>query len=219
MRFEDKLDKGSERLFAAQNSEEKVAGSERGAQQFPVTSGKPIVSRQALLSLQRTVGNAQTAMLAEQNAKEDGHSHENHDHKDNSGASSIAQSITTPGTPLESKTRLSMEKELGGNFGNVRLHVDQKAAESVQAAAFTMGNDIVVHPQHFSPGTPQAQRTLAHELTHVKQQSAGPVSGSMHPTGVNVSDPSDKFEREAEAKADTAMMNIQREEEGYSGSR
>ena len=215
MRFDDKLSKDSERLLSTHGSEEKVVAVERGVRQLPVTSGKPVISRQVLLSLQRSVGNAQTAMLAGQETEESGHSHENHDHKDGGGASSIAQAITTPGVPLESKTRLSMEKELGGNFSNVRMHVDQKAAESVQAAAFTVGNDIVVHPQHFSPGTPQAQRTLAHELTHVKQQASGPVSGSMHPAGVNVSDPSDRFEREAESKADAAMTNIQREEEGH----
>ncbi len=46
---------------------------------------------------------------------------------------------------------------------------------------------------------------LAHELTHVVQQRGGPVDGTPAPGGVRVSDPSDRFEREAVASADCAM--------------
>jgi hypothetical protein len=43
---------------------------------------------------------------------------------------------------------------------------------------------------------------LAHELTHVVQQRSGPVDGTDAGGGVKVSDPSDRFEREAVANAD-----------------
>jgi hypothetical protein len=46
---------------------------------------------------------------------------------------------------------------------------------------------------------------LAHELTHVVQQRSGPVDGTATGTGVRVSDPSDRFEREAAATAERAM--------------
>ena len=46
---------------------------------------------------------------------------------------------------------------------------------------------------------------LAHELTHVVQQRSGPVDGTPTGGGVQVSDPSDRFEREAEANAERAM--------------
>lgn len=42
---------------------------------------------------------------------------------------------------------------------------------------------------------------LAHELAHVMQQAAGPVDG----TPLRLSDPSDRFEREADRPADEAM--------------
>jgi hypothetical protein len=90
----------------------------------------------------------------------------------------------------------------------VRLHVDARSAESVAAAAYTVGDDIVVHPDHFSPGTPQAQRTLAHELTHVKQQRSGPVAGTPQAGGVRVSDPGDHFEQEAEHSAASVMSRL-----------
>jgi hypothetical protein len=46
---------------------------------------------------------------------------------------------------------------------------------------------------------------LAHELTHVVQQRNGPVDGAEAGGGIRVSDPSDRFEREAAANADHVM--------------
>ncbi len=46
---------------------------------------------------------------------------------------------------------------------------------------------------------------LAHELTHVVQQRSGPVDGTPADGGVQVSDPSDRFEQEAAANAERAM--------------
>jgi len=43
---------------------------------------------------------------------------------------------------------------------------------------------------------------LAHELTHVVQQRSGPVDGTPTSAGVKVSDPGDRFEREAAANAE-----------------
>ncbi|EDY48922.1 hypothetical protein SSCG_01950 [Streptomyces clavuligerus] len=49
------------------------------------------------------------------------------------------------------------------------------------------------------------KHTLAHELTHVVQQRQGPVAGTDNGTGLRVSDPSDHFERAAEANARAVM--------------
>jgi Zn-dependent peptidase ImmA (M78 family) len=43
---------------------------------------------------------------------------------------------------------------------------------------------------------------LAHELTHVVQQRSGPVDGTPAEGGISVSDPSDRFEREAVENAE-----------------
>jgi hypothetical protein len=48
---------------------------------------------------------------------------------------------------------------------------------------------------------------LAHELTHVVQQRSGPVDGTDSGGGIKVSDPSDRFEREASANADRVMSD------------
>jgi hypothetical protein len=115
------------------------------------------------------------------------------------------------GTPLDEGTRTSMESAFGTSFQDVRVHADERAsrsAESVGANAYTVGSDIVFRSGHFDPGTPTGQRTIAHELSHVVQQSQGPVDGTATPGGISVSNPSDRFERAAEHQADAVMASV-----------
>ena len=82
------------------------------------------------------------------------------------------------GHPLEPATRDAMESRLGKNFGEVRVHRDSSAAAAAQtldAKAFTVGKDV-----YFGDGKYHGDATdplLAHELTHVAQQSEGAMSG------------------------------------------
>jgi hypothetical protein len=67
------------------------------------------------------------------------------------------------------------------DFSQVRVHADTSAAESAQAidaAAYTVGSDIVFGAGQYSPHTTPGRNLLAHELTHVAQQAAGPRSGA-----------------------------------------
>ena len=101
-----------------------------------------------------------------------------------------------------------MEDRFGHDFGDVRVHTDTRASESaraVQAHAYTVGSDMVFQSDRYSPNSSEGQHMLAHELTHVVQQRSGPVDGTPAGGGVRISDPSDRFEREAEATADRAM--------------
>jgi hypothetical protein len=68
-----------------------------------------------------------------------------------------------------------------------------------------VGNDIVFQSGQYQPDTASGQRMLAHELTHVVQQRSGPVDGTPAGGGIKVSDPSDRFERAAEASAEAVM--------------
>ena len=72
-----------------------------------------------------------------------------------------------------------MGARFGHDFTKVRVHDDAQAAESARdigAHAYTIGDDIVFGAGTFAPGTPDGQRLLAHELTHVVQQSsAAPI--------------------------------------------
>jgi hypothetical protein len=131
----------------------------------------------------------------------------------NAGVSSLVEEERSPvldivgkggGAPLPTDVRTHMERGLGADFGDVRVHDGGPAAASaqaVQAKAYTVGNDVVFNDGAYQPHTDAGQRTLAHELTHVVQQRSGPVDGTPTGDGVAVSHPTDRFEREAEAAA------------------
>jgi hypothetical protein len=101
-----------------------------------------------------------------------------------------------------------MEARLGHDFGDVRVHTDSAAHDSavaVNAHAYTVGSNVVFQRDAYRPSTPSGRLTLAHELTHVIQQRSGPVDGTDTGGGVKVSDPDDRFEREASANAERAI--------------
>jgi hypothetical protein len=114
------------------------------------------------------------------------------------------------GQALEDRTRRGMEHALGADLSEVRIHNDAAAsasARAVQAHAYTVGNDVVFGSGLYQPDSPDGQRMLAHELTHVVQQRSGPVDATPTGDGVAVSDPADRFERAAEANADRIMSS------------
>lgn len=97
------------------------------------------------------------------------------------------------GSPLSEPTLGQMESSFGRDFSNVRIHNDSKAQEmskSLNAQAFTHGNDIYFNSGKFNTENLNGQKLLAHELTHVEQQKPGkkiqrqPAGGSPAP-GVN----------------------------------
>ena len=118
------------------------------------------------------------------------------------------------GSPLPADTRAGMESAFGTSFDHVRVHTDAQAsrsAEAVGAHAYTVSSDVVFRSGQYNPGTPTGQRTIAHELAHVVQQSQGPVDGTDAGGGIRLSSPSDRFEQAAEATADKVMGSVQRE--------
>ena len=101
-----------------------------------------------------------------------------------------------------------MEARLGHDFSDVRVHDDSRAHDSavgVNANAYTVGSNIVFQRDRYDPSSADGKVTLAHELTHVVQQRSGPVDGTPAGGGIKVSDPSDRFEREASANAIVTM--------------
>ncbi|MFE4590785.1 eCIS core domain-containing protein [Streptomyces laurentii] len=109
------------------------------------------------------------------------------------------------GQPLDTDTRGDMEARMGADFSDVRIHTDTAAdasAKGIGAHAYTVGNNVVFQRDAYDPASSQGRTTLAHELTHVIQQRSGPVDGTEAPGGIRVSDPSDRFEREAVANAE-----------------
>jgi hypothetical protein len=77
------------------------------------------------------------------------------------------------GSPLPDEVRTFMEPRFGADFGGVRVHTGSDAADlsrSLNAQAFTHGQDIYLGGGRYDPGTSAGKRLLVHELTHVVQQ-------------------------------------------------
>lgn len=94
---------------------------------------------------------------------------------------SVSSVIRSPGQPLASSARAFFEPRFGQDFSRVRVHTDgeaQQSARDVSALAYTVGRHVVFGAGRYAPGTPNGQRLLAHELTHVLQQggSAGLIA-------------------------------------------
>ena len=83
------------------------------------------------------------------------------------------------GEALPAPTRAFMESRFGWDFASVRVHSDGQShglARQVNARAFTLENDIFFARSQYQPGSPEGRHLLAHELTHVIQQSEGRLS-------------------------------------------
>ncbi|HEY7537048.1 MAG TPA: DUF4157 domain-containing protein [Gaiellaceae bacterium] len=88
----------------------------------------------------------------------------------------VGPALTAPGRPLDPGTRHSMEARFGYDFSRVRVHDDARAAAtaaSIDAAAFTVGEDVVFGTGRYDPASDEGRTLLAHELAHVAQQTAG----------------------------------------------
>ncbi|WP_129305041.1 DUF4157 domain-containing protein [Streptomyces sp. L2] len=162
-----------------------------------------------LLALQSTLGNAAVVQLL----RRAGHDRSQEEHQHGAGCghqetgqpvqrSTVHDVLRTGGRPLDDGTRSEMEARLGADFSDVRVHTGSAArasAAEIGARAYTSGAHVVLGEGGGD------KHTLAHELTHVIQQRQGPVAGTDRGDGLRMSDPGDRFEREAEENATRAM--------------
>ena len=110
--------------------------------------------------------------------------------------------LRSSGQPLDASARAYMESRFGHDFSRVRVHTDVKAAESVRAVnalAYTVGRDVVFGAGRYAPAALEGQRLLAHELTHVVQQSG---AGDLTPGAIEIGASGTVLEREADATAE-----------------
>jgi hypothetical protein len=73
-----------------------------------------------------------------------------------------------------------MGTQLGHDFSQVRVHADDRAADSanaVDALAYTVGTHIAFASGQYAPNDTAGRRLLAHELAHVVQQTGDPPAG------------------------------------------
>jgi hypothetical protein len=148
-----------------------------------------------LLRLQQQVGNRAVQRLLTQR-KEDG-SFELDD--ETAGRINRARG---GGQPLEGAVQEQMSASLGYDFTGVRVHTSPESDDlnrQLSARAFTTGQDIFVRQGDYAPHSSTGRELIAHELSHVVQQTTGRVSGGGG--GMTVRPAGDAFEQEADALA------------------
>jgi hypothetical protein len=133
------------------------------------------------------------------------------------------------GSPLPTSVRRFMEPRFGANFGNVRIHTGQSAAQlsaGLHAHAFTVGEHIFFGGGKFQPQSASGRELIAHELTHTIQQGAAIQRDAMRngpdldvasrvdphvqrwPSWESVTDPRGYFAREAANIPGFTMLTV-----------
>ena len=103
----------------------------------------------------------------------------------------------TTGEELPGSLRGELESKLGVDFGDLRVHTDDDAAEQARghdAIAFAKGKNVYFAEGAYDPSSADGRALIAHEATHVAQQREG---GS----GSGVSAPGSAVELEADRVA------------------
>ena len=79
------------------------------------------------------------------------------------------------GAPMAADVAGFFGRRFGANFGDVRVHTDDKAANlatRLGARAFTYGRHVFFNGGQYNPDSEDGTKLIAHELAHTIQQSA-----------------------------------------------
>ncbi|HTW99301.1 MAG TPA: DUF4157 domain-containing protein, partial [Acidimicrobiales bacterium] len=93
----------------------------------------------------------------------------------------VAEALAQPGARLPAPVLHRMQAGFGADLSSVRVHDGERsarAARSVGARAFTVGNHIVFGAGEYRPDSAGGQYLLAHELAHVVQQGYATPAGA-----------------------------------------
>ena len=127
----------------------------------------------ALTGLQRLIGNrAVQRLLAQRSAQQPAE-------LDDETADRIKRE-RGGGQPLEESAQAHIGEATGHDFSGVRVHTSPEAdtlSRQLGAKAFTTGQDVFFRQGDYDPGSSSGKELIAHELTHVVQQSTGAVTG------------------------------------------
>jgi hypothetical protein len=114
------------------------------------------------------------------------------------------------GQPLDFAVQKQMSGAMEYDFSGIRVHTGSEADmlnEQLSAKAFTTGRDIFFKHGTYDPGSSSGRDLIAHELTHVVQQSTGQVS--VNGSGMTVRPATDAFEQEADTLARKVRNKMQ----------
>ena len=172
------------------------------------------IRRSTLLQLQHTHGNRFVQRMLQLDREPEGES---------AVAPDVERTIESTrggGNALDSSAQGTMGKAFNADFSAVRVHTNTQADtlnQSLNARAFTTGQDIYFKQGEYNPGSSSGKELLAHELTHVVQQNGDKVQGKYEDeskcpgcvgrasglnrsiqTKLSVNQPGDVYEQEAD---------------------
>jgi hypothetical protein len=168
----------------------------------------------SVLGLQRRYGNRFVQQVITLNAKAEGELDVSPQLEER------IQQARSEGQALDSRVRGRMESAFGADFSAVQVHAGPTAQglnRELNARAFTTGQDIFFARGEYNPGSSGGRELIAHELTHVVQQSGEELRPKL-----TVGSPGDIYEREADQAA-REVIDLERQvapsEEGPLGVR
>ncbi|MFD5709411.1 DUF4157 domain-containing protein [Streptomyces pharetrae] len=163
----------------------------------------PPLTADALRAAQRGAGNAAATGMIARRARHAAAPEESDTAGHRHAADEVGSVVRSAGSRLPSALQREMEDRFEGeDFSDVVVHTGaaaRRSADAVGAEAYTTNTRHIVFRSTID------KKTLAHELEHVRQQRAGQVAGTDDGSGLRISDPSDRFERSAEHKAEQVM--------------
>jgi hypothetical protein len=160
-----------------------------------------VSTQRSLLRLQMRYGNQYVARVIDRAA-----SGEEHAGADMSTIERSIEGSRGGGSGMDHSTQTRMETAFGADFSGVRIHHDSHSddlSRSLSARAFATGRDVYFRQGEYNPGSSGGRELLAHELTHVVQQTGG-IQRKM-----TVSQPDDPHEVEADQMAHAVMKQDQ----------
>ncbi len=158
-------------------------------------------NQNSVLRMQQSQGNAAVRRMLVQRAaagKDGGPIDDDVTHQINSARGG--------GQALDATAAEKIGGTMGADFSDVHVHTDAHADSlnrQLSAKAFTTGSDIFFQQGAYQPSSSEGQHLLAHELTHVVQQSGSSPSGSLTLGPAN-----DSYEQEADHSATQAMSSL-----------
>ena len=103
----------------------------------------------------------------------------------------VKDELRSRGQPLDSNTRDFFDSRFGVNFSQIRVHTGanaNRAARSMNAEAFSVGNKIIFEKGKYSPHNDNGRSLLAHELAHVVSPSHTGLMRSVTPDYNDIKD-------------------------------
>lgn len=151
---------------AKKASKEKKGEHDHPVRHEPQSLSHEVDPQAAILDFHDTAGNKAVSRLLRANLN-------NHPTGQDQLPPIVQDVLHSTGKPLDPETRTLMEARFNQDFSKVQIHTDTRAAasaETINAEAYTVGNDVVFGANQYTPNTLNSQQLLAHELAHVVHQ-------------------------------------------------